>query len=103
MLTFLGGHLTHPRENYRTAAARALGTLGHPRGLALLEPLTSVRKPFKDPVRDAAEKAIQQIESRQSGAPELQSLVERIQAQQKKIDDLQQKLETLEKKSAPQK
>jgi aminopeptidase N len=103
VLTFLSGHLTHPRENYRTAAARALGTLGHPRGLALLEPLTGVRKPFKDPVRDAAEKAIQQIESRQSGAPELQSLVERIQAQQKKIDDLQQKLETLEKKTAPQK
>jgi aminopeptidase N len=103
VIEFLGGHLTHPRERFRSAAAKALGTLGHPRGLALLNPLTGTRKPFRDPVRDAAERAIREIESRRSGAPQVEGLIERIQAQQKRLEDLEKKLEALDKKTAPQK
>jgi len=101
--TFLAGHLTHPREAYRQAAARALGTLGDPRGVALLRPLTAERKRFKDPVREAAEKSIQQIESLQTGPPELQKVWQRLQELQKKTEEMESHLEKLKKKAAPEK
>jgi aminopeptidase N len=101
--TFLAGHLTHPRESYRQAAAKALGTLGDTRGVALLRPLTAERKPFKDPVRETAEKSIQQIESLQTGPPELKNVWQRLQELQKKAEDLESQLEKLQKKVTPEK
>ena len=102
-LDFLAGHLTHPRVEYRTAAAKALGTLNHPRAVALLTPLSTGRKLWKDPVRDAANASLAAIAARRTGAPEVQNLVQRLQDQQKRIDELQEKLEKLEQKNAPQK
>jgi len=100
---FLAAHLVHPRERFRQAAARALGTLGDPAALALLRPLTSVRRPFRDPVRDAAQQAIQQIESLQTGPPELKNIWQRLQELQAKTEQLEDQLEKLNKKSSPEK
>lgn len=98
---FLVQHLTHPKEALRTAAARALGTLNDPKALAFLQPLTSVRKPFRDPVRDAAEKAISALSANQSGPPELQRLWTELQAIQKKNQDLEAEIEKLKKQKSP--
>ncbi|MGI8605336.1 MAG: M1 family aminopeptidase [Verrucomicrobiales bacterium] len=100
---FLGAHLSHPREAYRRAAAKALGTLNDVRALALLQPLTATRKPFKDPVREAAEKSIQQIESLQVGPPEIQNIWQRFQELQKRTEELETQLEKLQKKARPEK
>jgi aminopeptidase N len=100
-LAFLTAHLGDPREGRRAAAAKALGTLGDPRARAALTALTSVRKPFNDPVRASAEAALARLSSLQSGAPELQELVQRLQEQQKKLEELNDKIQKLEKKAAP--
>ena len=63
---FLTEHLNHPREELRVAAAKALGTLRDPKSLAVLQPLTTTLKLFKDPVREAAEKSIAALEAEQT-------------------------------------
>jgi aminopeptidase N len=102
-VAFLTSHLTDPREGHRAAAAKALGTLGDARARAALTALTSIRKPFNDPVRNAAEASLVRLASLQTGAPELQDLVQRLQEQQKKLDELNDKIQKLEKKAAPAK
>jgi len=101
VITFLTSHLSDPRESHRAAAAKALGTLGDPRARAALTALTSVRKPFSDPVRSAADAALARLTSLQTGAPEIQALVQKLQDQQKKLEDLNDALRKLEKKVAP--
>ncbi len=98
---FLTGHLTHARDSYRAAAAKALGTLDDPAALAVLQPLAARPATRRDPLKDAAEKSIQLLQSRQTGAPSLQNLVQRLQEQQKRLDELQEKLQKLEKKTEP--
>lgn len=100
-VAFLTSHLTDPREGHRAAAAKALGTLGDPRARAALNALTGVRKPFNDPVRTAAEAALTRLTSLQTGAPELQDLVQRLQEQQKRLEDLNDKIQKMEKKATP--
>ena len=102
-LDFLTSHLNDPRESYRAAAARALGTLGDPRARAALSALTEVSKPFNDPVREAAGASLARIASLQTGAAELKELVTRLQDQQKKLEELTQKIEKLEKPPVPAK
>jgi aminopeptidase N len=101
--SFLASHLVHPRERFRQAAARALGTLGDPAALALLRPLTALRGPFRDPVREAAQQSIQQIESLQTGPPELKNIWQRLQELQAKTERLEGELDKLNKKSSPEK
>jgi prefoldin subunit 5 len=54
-------------------------------------------------VRAAAEAALARLTSLQSGAPELQDLVQRLQEQQKRLEELSATLKNLEKKTAPEK
>ncbi len=103
VLAWLTGFLTDPRENLRASAARALGTLGQASAIAPLRALTTVRKPFNDPVRSAAEAAIQKLESLDPGSADLRALVERLQTLQKRTEELSSQLEKLEKKTTPAK
>lgn len=96
--TFLTGHLTHPNERIRAAAAKALGTLGDPAAIGPLTALTAVRKPFRDASRDAAEKALQEIGAQQAGPPELQKLWQELQAVQRKNQDLENQIQKLKEK-----
>lgn len=98
---FLAGFLSGPREELRVAAAKALGTLRDPRSIALLQPLTEVPKPFNDPVRSAAEKAVQDLQALLAGPQELKNVWEKLQALQKRTEEMTVELETLKKKSSP--
>lgn len=97
-LAFLTGYLQDPRENLRSAAARALGTLGDARARAVLAPLTSLNKPYNDPVRDAADKALAKLDAEDNSTAEVQSLLRKMQDLQRRTDELQQKMEKLEKR-----
>jgi aminopeptidase N len=103
VFTFLAGRLNEPDERVRAAAVRALGTLRNPKALPLLQPLVAVSKPYKDPVRAAAEKSIQTLEAAQGGPRELKDLWTKMQELQKKSEDLEKQLERLGKKAAPEK
>jgi aminopeptidase N len=95
--------LNSPDEKVRAAAAKAMGTLRNPKALALLRPLVTVSKPYKDPVRPAAEKAIQELESEQAKPQEFKDVWTRMQDLQKKTEDLEKQLEKLAKKAAMEK
>ena len=64
----------------------------------MLAPLTTLSRPFIDPVRDAADKALAKLDSEDSSTGEVQSLLRKMQELQRRTDELQQKLEKLEKR-----
>lgn len=100
-LQFLSRHLNDPRQQIRADAARALGELRDPRAIALLRPLTEVRKPFDDPVRDAAEKAVQDLQSLLTGPAELKNLWQTLQQLQKKSEEMEKELKRLKPAAKP--
>ena len=100
---FIAGFLSHPREDFRAAGAKALGTLRDPKSIALLQPLTEVEKPFNDPVRTAAEKAIQDLQALLAGPQELKNVWDKMQELQRKAEALEKELEAVKKKTSPQK
>jgi aminopeptidase N len=93
---FLIAHLSHPMVDLRIAAAQALGTLGDPAAIAVLEPLTLVAKPWSDALRDMAEKSIQSLQSRLDAPAELKNLWQKLQElqkeTQKQADELKREL-----------
>jgi len=95
---FLTEHLNHPREELRVAAAKGLGTLRDPKSLAVLQPLMTTPKLFKDPVREAAEKSIQALEAEQTKTQELKDVWSRLQELQKKTEEMQRQLDKSAKK-----
>jgi aminopeptidase N len=98
VLAFLAAQLSSPKEQLRTASAKALGTLRDPRALPLLEPLVQVRKPFIDSVRQAAEKSIASLQNQLAGPVELKNLWDRVQELQRKTEEMQRELEKAKKK-----
>jgi aminopeptidase N len=101
--TFLVGQLSSPREELRTAAAKALGTLRDPQALAVLQPMLAGGSPIVDPVREAAAKSIQTLESELGGNAELKNLWDQVQQLQKKTETLQKQLDDSKKKAEPKK
>ncbi|MEQ1851087.1 MAG: HEAT repeat domain-containing protein [Chthoniobacteraceae bacterium] len=100
VLALLATHLNSPDEKLRAAAAKSLGTLRNPKALALLQPLVEVNKPYKDPVRPAAEKSLQELEAQQAKPQELKDVWTKMQDLQKKTEELEKQLERLSKKAA---
>lgn len=100
---FLTRQLTSPREEFRTAAAKALGTLRDPRALAVLQPMITGGGPFADPVREAAAKSVQTLEGELGGSAELKNLWDQVQQLQKKTETLQKQLDDSNKKAEPKK
>ena len=103
VLALLTGKLSDPRPDLRTSAAKSLGTLHDPRAIALLEPLTKVTKPYSDPLRDAAEKSLQQLQSQLEGTAEMKGVWDKLQQLEKKSEEQEHELEKLRKKAEPQK
>jgi aminopeptidase N len=101
VFAFLTTQLNSPKEPVRVASAKALGTLRDPRGLALLEPLTQVRKPFADPVRDAAEKSVTALQAQLAGPVEMKNLWDRLQELQKKTEEMQKEMDKVKAKATP--
>ncbi len=101
--TFIAGHLTHPKQALRAAAARALGTLNDPRSIPLLEPLARVRMPHLDPVREAADKAVALLTAQKPVSAELPEVYKRLEEMKKKTEALEKDLETLKKKGEAKK
>ncbi len=97
----LAARLSDPRPGVRTAAAKALGTLRDPAAIAVLEPLTLVAKPFNDPVRDAAEKSVQVLQTQLESPAELQRVWQRLQDMTRESDKLKKDLEALKKQARP--
>ena len=93
--SFLIQQLNHPKEQLRTAAAQALGTLGDPVAIAVLEPLTQVSKPYTDPLREAAAKSVQSLQTQLDQPSELKNVWQRLQDLQKKTDALEAEMKKL--------
>ncbi len=96
---FLTEKLTDPREGWRLAAAKALGTLRDPAALAVLEPLLADDAKPTEPFREAVSKSIQSIQSGIEGPVELKNLWDRMQQLQKKTEEQQKEIEALQKKA----
>lgn len=101
--TFLAQQLNHPKQSVRAGAVKALGTLKDPAAIALLEPLTQVLKPYNDPVRDAAEKALQSLQSELEGPAELKNLWQRLDDLARKDQELRKQVDDLKKQAQPEK
>jgi hypothetical protein len=56
--------------------------------MALLEPLTQVTKPWTDPVRTAAERALQRLHAKEETPVELRKVWEKMQALEKELQEL---------------
>lgn len=95
---FLAGYLHHPREELRVAAAKGLGTLRDPKSIALLQPLGTENKLYKDPVTEAAEKSIAALEAELTKPQELKDVWTKLQDLQKKSEDLEKQFERIGKK-----
>lgn len=97
---FLVSLLTSPKEELRVAAAKALGTLRDPKSLAVLEPMTAGVSSFQDPVREAASKSVQALQSELSSPAELKNLWDQVQQLQKKSEALEKQVNDAKKKAA---
>lgn len=98
---FLATKLNDPRQAWRLASAKALGTLRDPKALAVLEPLLASGNTRIDPVREAAAKSVQDIRAGLESPADLKKLWDRVQQLQKQAEEQQKELETLKKKSQP--
>lgn len=100
---FLAQQLNHPKLSIRAGATKALGTLKDPAAIALLEPLTQVLKPFNDPVREAAVKAMQSLQSERESPAELKNVWQRLDDLARKEQELRKQVEDLKKQAKPEK
>lgn len=101
---FLIGCLSHPKEDLRVAAAKALGTLRDPKSIAILEPLLMGERNFgNDPLREAANKSLQALQMELTGPVELKNLWDQIQRVQKKTEEMNKEIDRLKKKAESEK
>ncbi len=101
--SFLVTHLSNPKEELRSGAAKALGTLRDPKAISVLQAMLPEAGPYADPVREAAAKSLQTLQAEQPGSAELKSLWDQVQQLQKKTEDLQNRLDEAKKKAEPAK
>jgi aminopeptidase N len=98
---FLTSKLNDPRNDWRLASVRALGTLRDPKALAVLEPMLRSGNDRIDPLREAAAKSVQDIRAGLESPADLKKLWDRVQQLQKQAEEQEKELETLKKKSQP--
>lgn len=103
VLAYLTTQLSSPKELLRVGAAKALGTLRDPRGLAVLEPLLQVSKPYIDPVRDEAEKSVNALQNHLTGPQEMKNLWDKVQELQRKTEEMQREMDKAKAKATPEK
>lgn len=90
------GQLDSPREKVRVSAIAALGALGDPQTLALVESFT--RMNAEKPEKSAADKALEKIRSERNAGPEVAGIRSEILELQKQNGEMRKQMETLQKK-----
>lgn len=94
---FLLERLDHPKEVARRSAISALGTLGDPRSLAALEPISQSRDPDHPETKAAAE-AVRKLRGEKAPSTELGALRREMLDGQREMRTLREELETLRKR-----
>jgi aminopeptidase N len=93
---FLTGYLNDERRRTQLTAIRALGTLGDPKAIAVLEKIAEA--PRESPERAAAERAIADLRADRKPAAELGTLRNEVMNLQKDNRQLRKELDELKKK-----
>ncbi len=93
---FLSSQTESKRDPVRVAALQALGTLGDPRAIALLEKF--VRADKDDPAQRAAAKAVSDLRAGRKPSAELTALRNEVLDLQKKNQQLDKELDSLKKR-----
>jgi HEAT repeat protein len=93
---FLVARVNHPKRNVQRSAIAALGDLGDPKAIAVLETFTHAAK--ESPERRAAEKAIADIRAARKPSDDLHDLRDEVTGLQKENRDLRKSVDDLKKK-----
>ncbi|MBC8245825.1 MAG: HEAT repeat domain-containing protein [Verrucomicrobia bacterium] len=93
---FLVGHVNHPKRRVALAAIGALGQLGDPRALAVLEKFTGAAE--GDPARKAAEQAIETLRAARKPADDYQNLRKEVTSLKQSNSKLTKELGDLKKR-----
>ncbi len=92
---FLVAYTTDPRVNIRVAAIRALGTLGDPKAIAVLDKFASASK--EDPEQRAAQSAVADLRAGRKPADDFKNLRGEVTDLEKQNRDLRRELDTLKR------
>ena len=93
---FVATYVNSPKKRLQLAAIAALGTLGDPQAIALLEKFTGALK--DSPERTAAEKALASLRDSRKPSAEFGSLRGEVLTLQKENRDLRKEMDALKKK-----
>ena len=96
--SFLTGYVKHSRRSTKLAAIKALGVLGDPRSISVLEAFTSADE--ESPEHKAAKSAIDKLRAEKKTAPEVRDLRREVEALKKANDGLRKQFEDLRKKQS---
>ena len=100
---FLAGYVNHPKDRIQVGAIRALGTLGDPKAIPIIETFSN-DEPDNN-IERAAERALKQLRERKQLVPDeivrLRDTVEEFRKETEKIknglDDIKKRLDAKEK------
>ncbi|MHB9006976.1 MAG: HEAT repeat domain-containing protein [Limisphaerales bacterium] len=90
---FLTDRTHHPKQSIKRAALRALGELGDPRAIAVLETFATAAK--DSPERKTAEKSIADLRARKKPVDDLRDLRNEVLGLQRENRELRRSVETL--------
>jgi aminopeptidase N len=96
---FLMIQVTHPKRSVRSAAIRALETLGDPKALAVLQTFAGASK--ETPERAAAERAVATLRGGRKPVDDFKNLRNEVLDLQKQNRELRKELDDLKKKMEP--
>ena len=93
MREFLTARAQHPKQSIKSAALRALGELGDPRAIAVLETFAIAAK--DSPERKTAEQAIADLRARKKPVDDLRDLRNEVLGLQRENRELRRSVEEL--------
>jgi len=94
---FLAGYVNYPKDRIQTGAIRALGTLGDPRAIPIVETFTNDEP--DDNIERAAERALKQLRQQKKLVPaEIVRLRETVDQFRKETDNLKDELDDIKKR-----
>lgn len=96
---FITGYVTHPRESTQLAAIKALGTLGDPRAIGVVEAFAGSAK--ETPLQKAAQTTLEKLQAGRPVAPELKDLRRELETLKRAHQAIQKKFEDLQKRRQP--
>ncbi len=95
--SFLADYVNHPKRNIKTGAIRALGTLGDPAAIPILETFSGDDP--EDRIERTAKEALKKIrESKEVAPEEIGSLRETVDKLRKNYEDLEKDIQDIKKR-----